>query len=192
MKTIKTTIIGAIFMFASIVNYANTNFNDDFSAEKVTIVFNNAKTGHELTIRSNDGIILHTETVKRNGNLVKLFDFSKLENGNYTLELEKDFEIEIKSIKIENNIVTFNNEVEKIIFKPVVRNVENRLLISKLAFDKEPLMVSVYFKDELIYSETVKGDNVLNRVYKLDETAKGEYRVVMYNNGRSFINEFKL
>ena len=63
-------------------------------------------------------------------------------------------------------------------------------MISKIAFDKNPLKISLYFNNEIIYSETVKGDSILNRVYRLDEEKKGNYRVIIHNNGRSYSNEF--
>lgn len=193
MKTIKTKVLVVVFMLVTLVNYANnTNFNNALDAKKVKVVFKDAKKGHQLTIKDSDGIALHSENVTKKGNLVKIFNFSKLENGNYTLELEKDFEIVIKSMKINGNTVTFDENAKKTIFKPVIRNKENRLIITKISFDKKPLQVSLYFNNEIIYSETVKGDSILNRVYRLDEEKKGNYRVVLHNNGRSYVNEFKI
>ena len=38
--------------------------------------------------------------------------------------------------------------------------------------------ISIYYKNEIIYSETLEGDKILNRVYSLDKGLKGEYKVV--------------
>lgn len=191
MKTIKNLILVVVFTMTGFVNFAN-NTNTLLDAKKVTIVFNDAKKGHKLTVKDNYGTILHSENVTKEGKLIKKFDFSKLENGNYSLELEKDFQIIIKSIKIEGNNVTFNENSKKVIFKPVIRNEDNKLMISKIAFDKKPLKVVLYYNNEVIYSETVKGDSIVNRVYILDKKIKGNYRVVVNNNGRSYSNEFKI
>ena len=192
MRTIKRKVFVAIFMLVTIVNFANNKELPLLSVDKVTVIFNDAKKGNQLVIKDANGLILHSEEVKKKGTLVKTFNLSELENGIYTLELEKDFQIIVKTIKVKNNNVTFLNDAEQVVFKPIVRNKENKLMISKIAFDAEPLQVSIYYNNEIIYSETLEGDNILNRVYSLDGELKGDYKVVSYNNGRSYINEFKL
>ncbi len=193
MKTIKRKVFVAIFMLVTIVNFANNNdLNTLLSADKVKIVFNNAKKGNQLVIKDADGTILHSEEIKKEGTLVKTFNLSELKNGIYTLELEKDFQIVVKTIKVDNNNVTFLEDAEKLIFKPLVRNKENKLMITKIAFDAKPLQISIYYNNEVIYSETIEGDEILNRVYSLDKNLKGDYKVVSYNNGRSYVNTFKL
>jgi len=193
MRTIKRKVFVAIFMLVTIVNFANNkDLNTLFSADKVKVTFNNAKKGNQLTIKDANGTILHSEEILKKGTLVKTFNLSELENGIYTLELEKDFQIVVKSVKVNNRNVTFLVEAEKLIFKPIVRNKENKLMITKIAFDEEPLKISIYYKNEIIYSETLEGGKILNRVYSLDKGLKGEYKVVSYNNGRSYVNNFKI
>ena len=193
MKTLKTKVLVVVFMLGTLVNYANDKkVNSVLNAKKTKVVFKGTKKGHQLTIKDNNGVILHSENVVKNGNLVKFFDFSKLKNGSYTLELEKDFEINIKSIRIENNKVIFDDNANKVIFKPVIRNEENRLMISKITFDEKPLEVVLYYKNEVIYSEVLKANKIVNRVYKLNKEVKGDYTVIIRNNGRSYVNEFKI
>ena len=128
----------------------NKDLNTLFSADKVKVTFNNAKKGNQLTIKDANGTILHSEEILKKGTLVKTFNLSELENGIYTLELEKDFQIVVKSVKVNNRNVTFLVEAEKLIFKPIVRNKENKLMITKIAFDEEPLKISIYYKNEII------------------------------------------
>ena len=192
MRTIKRKVFVAIFMLVTIVNFANNKELPLLSVDKVTVIFNDAKKGNQLVIKDANGSILHSEEVKKKGTLVKTFNLSELENGIYTLELEKDFQIIVKTIKVKNNNVTFLNDAEQLVFKPIVRNKENKLMITKIAFDEEPLKISIYYNNEIIYSETLEGDKILNRIYSLDKELKGEYKVVSYNNGRSYVNNFKL
>ena len=193
MKTIKTKVLAVVFILGAFVNYANnTDLNSVLNAKKVTIEFNDAKKGHVLTIKDKEGTILYLENVIKEGKLVKNFDFSKLENGNYSLELNKDFEIIIKTLEIKNNKVLFNEDSKKVIFKPVIRNKENILMISQIAFDKKPIKVVLSFDDEIIYSETIKSEAILNRVYKLEREVKGSYKVIIYNNNRSYVHDFKI
>jgi hypothetical protein len=193
MKTMKTKVLAVAFILGAFVNYANsTNLNNVLNAKKVTIEFNDVKKGHLLTIKDKDGTILHSENVIKEGRLVKIFDFSKLENGVYSLELNKDFEIIVKTLEVKNNKVLFNENSKKVVFKPVIRNKKNILMISQIAFDKKPIKVVLFFDDEIIYSETIKSEVILNRVYKLDKEIKGNYKVIVYSNNKSYIQDFTI
>jgi hypothetical protein len=62
----------------------------------------------------------------------------------------------------------------------------------KIEFDKEPTQIVIYFENEVIFSETVKNETLLNRVYKLDFEKKGSYNVIVYNQNRKYNNTFKI
>lgn len=193
MKTIKRRVLVVVFMLATLVNYANnTDLNNTIDAKKVIVVFKDAKKGQHLKVKDNNGVIIYSENVTKEGKLTKVFDFSNLKDGAYTLELEKDFQIVVKSMRIENSQVIFNEDANKIIFKLLIRNEENKLMITKIAFDEQPLKIALYYNNEVIYSESVKGGSIVNRVYKLDEEIKGDYKVIIHNNGRSYSNEFEI
>lgn len=192
MKTIKRKVLIVSFMLATFINYANnSDLKNTIDAKKVTVVFNDVKKGHQLTMKNEQGVVIHLERVIKKGDLVKTFNFSTLENGNYTLELDKDFQIVIKFLKVKNKTVIFNKNVSKIIFKPFIRNKENIVLISSITFDKKPLEIDIYYDNEIIYSETATSNSLVNRVYRLDKKMKGDYIVIVRNNERMYRNEFK-
>ena len=194
MKTIQKKALVVIFILGSFVNYANSDmdFNKIINAKKVKVAFKNVKKGHQLTLKNKKGVQLHSETVSKKGLLTKVFDLSSLKDGIYTIELEKDYEIIVRTLEVNNNNVIFNETSKKVIFKPVFRNEENILKISKINFQKKPMKIALYFDDEIIYSETVESDKIFNRVYKLDKKIKGDYSAVLYINNRSFFYNFKL
>jgi hypothetical protein len=194
MKTIQTKLLVVVFMLGSLVNYANNDmdFNKTPNAKKVKVAFKNVKKGHQLTLKNEKGIKLHSETVSSTGLLTKIFDLSSLSNGVYSIELDKDYEIIVKTIEVKNNIVIFNEASKKVILKPVFRSKENILMISKINFYKKSMKITLYFDDEIIYSETLESEKNFNRVYKLDKEIKGEYSVVLNVNNRSYFHNFKL
>ena len=195
MKTRQTKVlIVIVFMLGSFINYANNklDFNKTINAKKVKVAFKNVKKGHQLTLKNEKGINLHSETVSRTGLLTKIFDLSSLNDGVYTIELNKDYEIIVKTIEVKNNIVISNEASKKVILKPVFRNKENILMISKINFHKKPMKIALYFDNEIIYSENLESEEIFNRVYKLDKEIKGEYSVVLNINSRSYSHKFKL
>jgi len=195
MKTRQTkALIVIVFMLGSFINYANNelDFNKTINAKKVKVAFKNVKKGHQLTLKNEKGIKLHSEIVSRTGLLTKIFDLSSLSDGVYTIELNKDYEIIVKTIEVKNNIVISNEASKKVILKPVFRNKENILMISKINFHKKPMKIALYFDNEIIYSENLESEEIFNRIYKLDKEIKGEYSVVLNINSRSYSHKFKL
>ena len=130
--------------------------------------------------------------VKYNGSLTRLYDFTQLDNGKYTIEINKDYEIEVTSILVNNREVTFVEDSKEKIFKPVFRNEDSRIIISKLGIDTNEMKVNLYYEDNLIYTDNVVGNKVLNRVYRLDESLPGEYTAVVKANDRVFTERFRI
>ena len=194
MKTIKRRVLVVVFMLGTLFNYANNEkeFNKTIDAKKVKVVFKDVKKGQLLSVKDKNGFKLHSETVSSQGELIKFFDLSTLNNGVYTIELNKEFKVVIKSLLVKNNNVSFIKDSEKIIFKPVIRNKENLVLISKVNFDKKPVKITLFYNDEVIYSETLKGELMLKRVYRLDKELRGNYTVIVYCDDESYSNEFKI
>lgn len=193
MKTIKRNLLVAVvFMLGTLVNYANVDENFK-STKLIKVVFENVQKNHDLVVKNSEGVVLHKENISKDGYLVKFFDFSYLNDGEYTVEVNKDYEILIKSFKVENSKVVVSKNVEKTIFKPVIKTIDNHIQISRINFDKSALNISIYYKNNIIVEEVVKSDDKLvNKLYKLDDTIKGNYRVIVSNNNKSYTKEFTL
>lgn len=185
MNTFFKNILVLAAMLGTYTSYANTPL-------EVTTTSNMVSKGDLISVTNASGEIIYSGQVNYNGSIKNLYDFSQLENGTYTIEINKAFEININSVEVKNNVVTFIENSDETIFKPVFRSENSRVIISKLAIDSKEMTVELYFEDNLIHSETVKGSEILNRVYKLDENLKGEYKAIIRANNRVFVENFKL
>ncbi|MCA0131382.1 hypothetical protein [Winogradskyella alexanderae] len=184
MKTLVKVILVVAVMFGTYASYALDNAKNYETSHFVS-------EGNRISVYNSEGTVIYSGKVKNSGNLTRLYDFTQLDNGVYTIEINKDFEIEVSSIEVKNKKVKFVHSKERI-FKPVFRNKDSRLIISKLGVDTNEMNVTLYFEDNLIYSDTVKGDQVLNRVYRLDESLPGEYTAVVKFNNRVFTENFRI
>ncbi|WP_299047305.1 hypothetical protein [uncultured Polaribacter sp.] len=189
-STVKATVV-LVLMFGTLLSYATEITKPiKVSGKKVKVEFNSVKIGQALTIKDENGITIYKQNIQETGDYSKIFDLTALKDGYYTTELEKDFEIIVKKIKVEKGSVTlFDNSTTKI-FKPVIRNDENLLLISRVSFTKQPLKVSLYYKDELILSETLKGKELIERAYRLSQSEKGNYKIVISTDNRMYTEDF--
>jgi hypothetical protein len=104
--------------------------------------------------------------------------------------LEKDFDIIIRPFEIKNNVIAFFESQETKVFKPVIRKENNKLLISQMSLESKPIVVEIYYDDELIYSETTKGEKTMNRIYKLSKYETGDYRTVVKIDNRIYKKQF--
>ena len=124
-------------MFGTLTCYATTT-GTSFTKENenvTKVILYNVKKGQFLFIKNTTGKIIHKELIKITGSVSQGFNFSSLENGYYTLEINKDYQIDVKPFTIISGQAIFHKKAEKTTFKPVMRNEKNLVLISKLNFD---------------------------------------------------------
>lgn len=190
----KKEIITMVLLISSMVGFSNTTFKNGLNdnEKKLIVKFKNVIKGNLLNVKDENGNILYSETVSVKGDLSKILDVTSLKEGNYLVELEKDFEIIIKKIKVTSDKVVLISDSKKVIFKPLIRNKENLLMISKIEFDDEPTHIEIYFENKSIFSETVTDETLINRVYRLDSSKKGNYSMVVSNQNRVYYKHFKL
>ena len=84
-----------------------------------------------------------------------------------------------------------NDKVTKA-FKPFVRLKKNTLLISQLTLDETPLKVELFYKGELILSDELKGNQILERAYRLSKDVRGDYFLKLKFGDRYFSEAFEL
>ena len=185
MKKIFKNILVLAVMFGTFTSHANATL-------EVSPTFNNVKKGNSITVIDSEGTIVFSGLVNYDGNISRLYDFSQLRDGIYNIEVNKDFQIEISTVEVKNNEVIFITKNNTKVFKPVFRVENDKVIISKIALDSKVMEVELYYDNELIHSETVKGSEILNRIYRLDNSVKGDYTAIIKSNDRVYIKNFKL
>lgn len=186
MKTMIKKLLILAVMFGTLSSYTNNVLVD----YKIT---NNNKNSISVVIKDALGTVVHLSTINYKGDAKALFDYSQLENGVYTLEIDTKFQIEITAFKVNDHIVEFLHDDTQLIFKPVFRMENAKVLISKFTLDSNEMKVELYYENVLIHSETLTSrDILLKRVYQLDKSEKGPYTAVMTSNGRVYTENFQL
>jgi len=143
-----------------------------------------------IFIKNITGKIIYEKPV--NITSIQDIDFSYLQNGYYTLEINKDFQIEIKPFTIISGKAIFHPKAEKKVFKPVIRFNKNKILISKLNFEAYSMKVDIYYEDEIILSDVIEGKQLIQKIYRLLENKKGDYKIVTKVNDRIYTRKISL
>ena len=193
MKTIFKKYFIVVLMFGTFINYATEkNISTTIDGKNVKVEFTAVRKGQVLSIKNANNIVMYSDVIEMAGNYARTFDLTNLENGKYTAELEKDFETIIKPFLVANGLVTFTPEENKTIFKPVIRIQDNLLLISKISLEDQPVKITLYYKDAVIYTETSKDTKVLNRALRLLKNKKGTYTVAINADNKNYRKNFKI
>lgn len=200
-KVIKKGIVLAT-LICTMVSFANVeNLNDDNKRTvKTTLKLKNVKQGQIVTIKDHSGKVFYSESIKGNGTFNKSFDLTLLKSGQYFFEIDKDVTIGVIPFSIKNGEIMVQKELEKTIYKPIVRVKDNLIFVSKLALENEPLSVKIYFKNhaksnadfEEVYSETLEANKTIERVYHYSNTHTGEYKIIFESNKKVFTEKFKV
>lgn len=185
MKNLLKKFLVVAVVLGTYTGYANTTLETE---SPVTIV----RKGNLISVSDAFGEIIYSGEINYNGNLMSLFNFTQLKDGEYTIEIDKDFEIEVKTITVKKGVVSSLTESNTKIFKPVFRTKDSKLIISKLGFKANEMTVKLYYGNTLIHTEKVKGEGILDRVYQLDKAVKGEYSAVITTNNRVFVENFSI
>ncbi len=74
----------------------------------------------------------------------------------------------------------------------MVRKENNKLFLSQISLGLKPVEIEIYYSDDLVYSETVKDEKSIRRIFKLSRLKTGVYRTVIKTEDRTYINDFKL
>ncbi|WP_299108004.1 hypothetical protein [uncultured Winogradskyella sp.] len=183
-KVFKIILVLAVVLGTS-TSYAN-------EVVKAESAFNYVNKGNHISVSDAFGEVIYSGEVNYSGNLITLYDFTQLKNGMYDIEVTNGFKIEINTIEVKDAIVSILEANKKVIHKPVVRNKNSSVLITKLALDGADMEIELYFDGNLIHTETLKGQTVFNRVYKLDDNLRGNYTTIIKSNNRVFIKNFSI
>ena len=188
MKTIKflsTVVAVAIVAVASAVEKPKMNVVPLTPDRAVISIQNDNAALFELSIVAENGdLVYYKQSTKPLNSYQKIFDFTQLENGNYTLKLKvndtslsKDFQVASKGIYVGES---------KLRFDPYFAFQDNVLKLSYLNFDGENFSLDIYDKDGLIYKSKLGKDFNMVSGYDLSALTEGKYDVVMSSLNKEF------
>ena len=195
-KSIKN-IVCILVMVISISSYGSSTYSLDTKKESTVLTLSNVKKGHQLLIKDANFLVLYREMIAQNGTYKKGFDLTSLPDGSYYFELEKDVEIVTIPFTVLSNEVHFDKEKETKIYKPTIRIADNKLCISRLSLEAQPMEIELYYRasigesSELLFSEEIENTKIISRIYELSKEKKGSYTVVFTTQGREFTEKIK-
>jgi hypothetical protein len=192
MKTIK--LFSKVTMLIAFVAFANTlmatgNLRVNIlpvTAERAEVSISNSNLSNfQISIKNRDGeVVYYKETDGTSNDFRKIFDFSKLDKGEYNLSVTANESTTERSFKVENQGISVGNE--KCILEPFFGYKDGVLKLSYLNFSENSLRLNFFNEGELIYSKELGNEFNVNTGFNLAKLEKGAYSVVLSTDSKDF------
>lgn len=192
MKTIKT--ISKLTMLLAFVAFANTltasgnlkvNIYPLSSEKAVVAIVNNTASNFQISIENSDGETIYYKEASADSKAYrKVYDFSKLEPGNYTLKATMGQTITERSFKISKNQIAVN--AEKVSLEPYFSYKEGVLGVSYLNFSEEDLNLHFYDANGVVYAKEIGNEFNVIEGFDLSKLASGQYTVVLLAGSKEY------
>lgn len=192
MKTIKT--ISKLTMLFAFVAFANTlmasgnlkvNIVPLTSEKAVVAISNNTVSNFQISIENSNGeVIYYKETASDSKDFRKVFDFSNLSAGNYTLTATIDGTTTEREFAVEKNKIAVGKE--KTAIEPYFTFNKGLLAVSYLNFSEENLLVNFYDNNGLVYSKELGDQFAITKGFDLSKLASGNYTVILSTASKSY------
>jgi len=189
MKTMmKLTLVIAFATFAgSVFGRGNLSVNmEAISGDRAVMSISSlTNSSYEIAVTDEKNrIVFFQEISEPNPNYRKVYDFSDLDEGKYTLTVKSDdLSCEREFEKNRNSIIIGK---EKTSLKPYFGYDNGLLRCSYMNFEKENLTLYLFEKNQLIYSKNIGRDFNVREALNLAKLTTGDYQVVLATENKEY------
>jgi hypothetical protein len=182
MKTIKAlTMTFAILVIANVA-MATGNLRVDIlplTAERAVVaISNSAESNFEISIENSAGeIVYYKETEGKVADYRKVYDFSRLEDGQYTLTVNVDGATSKREFSIDSRNIAVG-KLQNLV-KPYFAFDNDVLRVAYLNYPGETMDLLIYEGDNLIYNKALENTFSVNEGLNLSKLKTGNYQVVL-------------
>lgn len=182
MKKIRTTgmvlvaiLVTSVAMATGNLKLSITPMQSDMAMVEVTNV---ESSNYELEVLNESGDMLFYKKTKDLANDYKrIYDFSNLEDGTYTLAVKIDSETNKSQFKIDRGNIEVMKESK--VAMPYFTFADNKFKMTYLNYDKNEVLLYVYGDYGLVTSKDLSSDFAIHKGLDLSKLQKGNYRIVL-------------
>jgi len=189
MKTIKflcTVTAGAIVAIATAVERPKMDVIPLSADQAKVSVTNENPAIFEMSIETQNGeMVYYKQTTSASTEYQKIFDFAKLENGKYVLNLKVNDTKLIREFEVSYDKIVVGDS--KLRIDPYFSFKDDLLKFSYLNFDQESYTVYIYNSDGLFFKKRIGKDFSIQKGFDLSGLAEGDYRVVLSSLSNEYV-----
>lgn len=193
-RSLKFTIVLAIVVGLSMNTFADGNSNDPADKKE-----RSAKSTNMLKVRSDsdtyvwllnqEGREVYSDNISKSYSTAKMYDFSMMKNGVYTMITKTEQRSVEKTIKVENGMVEVVEEKERYI--PHFSIDENYLLVNYLNVNADDISIELESAYSAFFKEESGNDRSYGKKIDIRRLPRGEYRFVLTAGVNTYYYSFK-
>lgn len=143
-----------------------------------------------LSIESDDeSVIYYSKFIGNTDDYSKMFDFSKLEDGNYVIIVDAAGDLIRKPLSIRNSEVILKKA--KSVTQPVFRMKDNTLLVFHNNQERDEYLISFYGNEGKFFTDEIEDMNIAKR-YDLSQLPTGSYSVSVQDSDDFYTYRFQI
>lgn len=182
MKNLKSIFTGLALVLVTGAVWATGNMKVNIvpaeNEKAVVQILNVAESNYEIELKNETGdLVFYKKTDAPSANYARHYDFSMLEDGNYSLTVKGDNEKMENSLKIEKGTVEVINQRKEV--APFFTVNENRLELSYLNFELENLKVFIYDDNTQVFEKELNPEFAVNYAVDFSNLKSGKYDAVL-------------
>ena len=188
MKTIRNFIALIALVASANIAMASGNLRVDILPltpnRAVVAISSNTENQFEISIENTSGeVIYYKETEGKQADYRKVFDFSKLEKGDYKIIASIDGATSVRNFSVGTEIAVGD---AKYVADPVFTFDKDILRVAYLNYPGEAVDLKIYDGNDLIYSKALDNSFSVNEGLNLAKLRSGNYQVVLASGNEVF------
>lgn len=186
--TLKVTLVLALALLAgNLFASGNLKLNIHPLNDEKAFVSISALTNADLKISITDdcgNLVYYQESEAPATNYRKVFNFSELENGIYSMKVVSNDLVTERQIKKTTNNIAIGDE--RTVGKPFFCVDDNILKYSYMNYAQENIVFHLYGNDQEIYKRNVGRDFIVQQALGLSKLRQGQYQAVLTAGNEQF------
>lgn len=186
--TLKVTLVLALALLAgNLFASGNLKLNIHPLNDEKAFVSISALTNADLKISITDdcgNLVYYQESEAPATNYRKVFNFSELENGIYSMKVVSNDLVTERQIKKTTNNIAIGDE--RTVGKPFFCVDDNILKYSYMNYAQENIVFHLYGNDQEIYKRNVGSDFIVQQALGLSKLRQGQYQAVLTAGNEQF------
>lgn len=185
--TLKFTLMSLMVLGTLVANANELAVEISTSKNEKSLIFDLGQVSNQTSIKFLDSElnIIYSSDVLQHKSLRKKFDLSKLQMGNYTLNVEDNIKIITYVIEIDESKIAVLTKKE--VIKPAFRVKDNIVYINLMNINKEKVTIMVFDEENrLLHTDKMANKLIVEKAINFKKAFKGEYSIVVKNTNGNY------
>lgn len=141
-----------------------------------------------IYVFDNKGKLILEENIKKGVTYRKIYDFSNLPTGRYTIVSNSEF------LEVTKTILLNKNSIEVVsttyLHRPYIKLKDNLLTVKYINLTRSDVELSLEDSQRIYYKANLPSDVVFRKTFDIQKLLRGKYWISFEADGNTFVHQF--